>query len=383
MTTVMVSGAVANRPHNGGGAWVRLSWVRGLQRLGLDVVFLEQIEPGACVDEHGAPTAFERSVNRRYFDRVMGQFGLGDCSALICGDETTGLARTELLDRVAGAQLLINISGHLKQPDILGRAGRTAFLDLDPGFTQLWHLEGLQPIAEHDLYFTIAENIGRPGCSLPTAGLTWLTTRQPVVLDDWPARPPALEAPLTTVASWRGPFGPVELNGRSLGAKARQFRRLLSLPERSGLEFELALEIHSGDEADRRALLEHGWRLVDPRQVAGDPDRFRDFLAASAGEFSPAQEIYVETACGWFSDRSVRYLACGRPVVLQDTGFGDNYPVGEGLIAFSDLGQAVAAVRRLAADPAHHAQAARRLAEELFDSDLVLGRFLEQAGVSP
>lgn len=384
MTTVIVSGALANRPLNGGGAWVRLSWIRGLQRLGFDVVFLEQITPAACLTPEGHPASLAESVAGRYFSATMRQFELDDRSALLAveSDETLGMTRAEVLERAAEAALLVNLGGHLTLEPFLRAPARTAFVDLDPGFTQLWHTDGTLPVPEHDLYFTIAENIGRPGCSLPTGGLRWLTTRHPLVLADWPLG--AGGEAYTTVGSWRGPFGRVVHDGLSMGAKAHEFRKLIPLPERTGCRFELALEIHPGDARDRRELEHHGWRLVDPRRVVADPAAFRSYVARSRAEFSAAQEVYVATSSGWFSDRTVRYLASGRPAVVQDTGLSAaGYPVGEGLLAFRTLEEAAQAVARVEADLDGHARAARRLAEDMFDSDRVLRRFAELAEVAP
>ena len=160
-----------------------------------------------------------------------------------------------------------------------------------------------------------------------------------------------------------------------------EFRKLIELPERSPHSFEIALDIHPGDASDREALERHGWRLVDPSQVAGDADSFRAYIQGSGAEFSVAQGVYVETACGWFSDRSVRYLASGRPVLVQDTGFSRLLPTGEGLVAFGNLEEAVAGAEDIVARDPEHAAAARRIAEEHFDSDRVLARFCAEAGI--
>jgi len=185
----------------------------------------------------------------------------------------------------------------------------------------------------------------------------------------------------TTVATWRGPYGPVTLNGHTFGLKLHEFRNFIELPARTGATFELALDIHPDEHSDLALLRDNGWRLVDPRVVAGDPFSFRRYVQRSAAEYSAAQGIYVETACGWFSDRTVRYLATGKPALVQDTGFSHNFPTGEGLIAFRTLEEAIAGVESIVSDYPRHSQAARRLAEEQFDSDKVLGRMLEEVGL--
>jgi hypothetical protein len=371
MTTIVVGGAVANKFLNGGEAWVRLSWIRGFQQLGWRVHFLEQIDPAAFGDDV-----------RAYFDRIMEQFDLTGSSTLMLGDQDTasGLSHEEILELAGEADLLVNISGNVRAPDVLRRFARRAYVDLDPGFTQVWHAAG-NPGARlegHDAYFTVGENIGTDACPIPTSGIDWRPVPPPVVLEDWPKVDGG--ASFTTVGAWRGAFGPVEYEGRTYGLKVHEFRKMIELPRRvADAEFEIALDIHPGDAADRQALINNGWRLTDPREEVPGPLEFRDYVQRSGAEFSVAQGVYVDTGSGWFSDRTVRYLASGKPALVQDTGFGRNHPVGEGLLAFRSLDEAVAGARRIVDDHGRHAAAARRLAEEQFDSDTVLTRFLEEA----
>jgi hypothetical protein len=377
MTTVVVSGAIANKPRNGGEAWVRLSWIRGLQRLGCRVYFVEQIDE----------PSFEQSGTRDYFDAVVEEFGLGGAAALVAGDGATiGLAYEEVLEIADEADLLVNISGNMRAPEIASRFERSAYVDLDPGFTQFWHAAG-EPGARleaHDAFFTVGENIGTDVCPIPTAGIDWHPLPPPVVLEDWPADRQAngggMPGAFTTVGAWRGAFGPVEFDGRTYGLKVHEFRKVIELPRRlPGSEFEIALDIHPADAKDREALLANGWRLSDPREEVPGPLEFRRYVQRSGGEFSVAQGIYVETDSGWFSDRTVRYLASAKPALVQDTGFSRNYPVGEGLVPFRTLEEAVAGAARIEADYGKHSEAALALAREHFDSDKVLGRFLETA----
>lgn len=387
MPTAIVSGALANKPFNSGEAWVRLSWVLGLRRLGFDVCFVEELASADCVGEAGASAEFAASANRAHFDAVVGEFGLGAHAGLLCdgGRESSGLGLAEIRERAADADLLVNISGHLTIAEIL-RAPRTCiYVDLDPGFTQAWHADedlGFE-IAEHDHYATVGLNVGKLGCTISDCGITWIPTLPPVVLEEWPATPgPAGPVRFTTVASWRSPYGQLELDGRTMGLKHHQFRRLIELPERvEGAAFEIALEIHPGDEADRQALEDHDWTIVDPRLVAATPQGFRDYVSASAAEFSVAQGVYVETGSGWFSDRTAAYLACGRPALVQDTAIGAELRPGEGILTFSTIDQAVIGAERIVADSSSNAGAARRFAEEHLDSDLVLGRLLSAIGL--
>jgi hypothetical protein len=386
MTTIIVSGAIANKYRNGGEAWVRLSWALGLQRLGFRVYFVEQIGHAACVDATGASAAFEDCVNLAYFKQIIDQFGLSGSAALIYenGEQIHGMAYAELLEIAAAADLLVNISGHLCLEPLVRRLRRKAYVDLDPGFTQFWHAAGNAGarLAGHDFYFTVGENIGTPSCPIPTGDIRWRPTRQPVVLEHWPVSEGAANR-FTSVASWRGPYGPVEHAGRTYGLKVHEWRKFVELPERAPQVFEIALDIHPADEKDMRLLRSHGWRIVAPRAIAPDPNAFRRYVQASGAEFSVAQGIYVETESGWFSDRTVRYLASGKPVLVQDTGFSRNLPTGQGLVSFRTLEQAIDGASRIARDYEEHCQAARGIAEMYFDSDLVLGRLIEEVGLAP
>jgi hypothetical protein len=362
-----------------------LSWVLGLRRLGFDVWFVEQIDEATCVDAAGAPVAFAESENRRYFDQVVERFGLEGRASLLYegGRESAGVPLAELLPVAQEARLLVNVSGHLDLEPLMSRLRRKAYVDLDPGFTQFWHADGTggARLDGHDVHFTVGENIGRPDCPIPTCGLDWKAVRAPAVLEDWPVARGGDTDRFTTIGAWRGPFGPVHFGGHTYSLKVHEFRKVIELPRRSPQRFEIALDIHPGDERDREALEANGWRLVDPRVTLPGPLEFRDYVQESGAEFSVAQGIYVATNSGWFSDRTVRYLASGRPVLVQDTGFSANLPVGEGLLAFTDLEGAVEGAERIARDYEAHRRAARAVAEAHFDSDTVLSRFLEEAGI--
>ncbi len=386
MTRVFVSGAIANKPGNGGGAWTRMSYVIGFRRLGFETYFVEQIGPGLCTDQWGSITSFSDSINRRHFREVVNSFGVAGAAALVGPSERMeGMSYADLLEAADGADLLVNISGHLSVPRLRRAFRRAVYIDLDPGFTQIWHAQGNQGprLAGHDAYFTVGTNVGTAACAIPIDGIQWIPTLPPVVLEDWPVHDTPEPHRFTTIAAWRGPFGPVTHDGRTYGLKVHEFRKVAALPQRTGREFELALSIHPADERDRRMLLEHGWRVVDPEQVVPGPAEFRSYVHGSWAEFSVAQGIYVDSRSGWFSDRTVRYLASGKPVLVQDTGFGRTLPIGEGLLAFRTLDQAVANAEEIASDYERHAKAARAIAEEYFDSDRVLSQMLERMGVSP
>jgi hypothetical protein len=382
---IVVAGSLAQRPCHGGHTWVFLQYLLGFQRLGWDVLFLDELQPDMCVDDVGAPCPLDRSRNLRYFREVMDRFGLTGSFALIYnrGEQVLGLSRSELLERVARSAFLLNVMGFLSDQEILAAARRRVFLDIDPGFGQMWRELGLADIfAGHDEFVTIGENIGSPGSDVPTCGLKWVTTRQPVVLERWPAVPCNSEGAFTTIASWRGPFAPIEYRGRTYGLRAHEFRKFVTVPQLVGGQFEAALDIHPAETRDLELLPANGWSLADPRAVAADPWVYRDYVCRSKAEFMVAKGLYVQTRGGWFSDRSICYLASGKPVLGQDTGLRHLYPTGVGLVTFSTLEEAVAGAEAINGDYARHARAAREIAVEYFDSDKVLSRLLARLGVA-
>jgi len=227
----------------------------------------------------------------------------------------------------------------------------------------------------------VGMNVGREDCMVPTCGLRWLTTTQPVVLDYWPVAQELPHFGWTTVGNWRG-YGSVAYRGVQYGQKVHSMRPLMPLAARTNEWFELALDIHADERADLDALAANGWHLLDPREVAGTPAKYAAFVRESKGEFGLAKSGYVASNCGWFSDRSACYLASGRPVVAQETGWSRWLAAGEGVVPFTSVDDAVAAVESVSHDYARHARAARAVAERHFDSRIVLPPLLEAVGAA-
>jgi len=368
---IVVAGMLAGVPFHGGATWAVLQYVLGLRRLGHEVLFVEETAPG------DGPLA--GSPAGRYFAAVAGRFGLDGTSALLRSGttETVGLPHDALRRAARRSDLLLNLSGVLRDPALVESIPVRAYVDLDPAFTQLWATEGLDVgLAGHTRHVTVGLELGAASCAVPTCGLQWITTLPPVVLDLWTAASGVRTDAFTTVANWRS-YGSVERDGVPLGQKAHSMRALIDLPRRTGDEFRLALAIDPAERADLRALEANGWRILDPAGVAGTPDAYRTFVRGSRAELGVAKSGYALSGCGWFSERSACYLASGRPVVAQDTGFSRHLPTGRGLLAFSTGDGAVEAVHDVRSRYAAHARCARSLAEELFDSDRVLGRLLE------
>jgi hypothetical protein len=368
---------VAGDPYQGGASWAVLQYALGLRRLGCGVTFVEQWEaPPDAKSLARTPTGF-------YFREVVQAFGLEECSALVRAgtDQTLGLVYPRLRERCRDADLLINISGILTDPDLIGDIPVRAYLDLDPAFNQLWHESGIDMRFDaHNRFVTVGQALGTPDCPVPTAGREWIRTLPPVVLDWWPAAGGPGDGSFTSIGNWRG-YGSVEHQGVHYGQRVHSMRELMELPRRTEAQFRLALAIHPDEKKDLEALDANGWQLVNPLDAAGTPDRYARFIQRSTAELGIAKSGYVLSNSGWFSDRSACYLASGRPVLAQETGFSRFLPVGEGLLSFESVDDAAAGVEAIRAGYARHARAARELAEERLESDRVLRALLDALAV--
>ena len=366
--TIVLSGMLAAQPHQGGATWAVLQYVLGLQRLGHEVVLVEPVV---------GPLA--GSASGRYFLEVVSAFGLDRSAALLVEGtrETIGLRYDELCRAARRADLLVNINGILHEEELVEAFPTRVYLDIDAGFNQLWHSAGFdRRFAGHTAHVTIGQGIGEEWSPVPTCGIEWGKTVQPIVLEHWPRAGDVVDDALTTVGNWRS-SGSFEYGGVFIGQKAHSLRQLIGLPKRTSERFRLALGIHPDETRDLEALAANGWELVDPATVSATPDAYRRFVQGSKAEFGLVQQGCVTMPCGWFSDRSICYLASGRPVVAQETGFSRWLPTGEGLFAFSTEDEALVAIEELNRDYPRHSAAARELAEEYFDSDKVLSRLLE------
>jgi hypothetical protein len=361
----------------GGLAVYELQWVHGLERLGHQVLVVEFL--------HQGPGAAGREAAARYFRECMARRRQPELCALFVESPLECLhgpgAGTVVRYAGAAAALITLAARYRRAPyPLIDKVRPRILVEQDPGYSHLWAVDGdpADVFGDHDLYYTVGGNIGSPRCSVPTLGLAWRPIWNPVVLDWWSGGRAVSRPHFTTIADWRG-YGYLDFGGRILGPKAEEFRKFIDLPRVTGEPFELAITIDARD-PDVVSLREHGWKLADP-EVAASPARYRDYVAGSLGEFSCAKGGYVGTCCGWFSDRSACYLAAGRPVVLQATGFEDLLPTGKGLFAVATLEEAVAAIRAVRRDYTAHSAAARELARAYFDADKILARLLVEAGV--
>ncbi|MCU1380043.1 MAG: hypothetical protein JWN29_3026 [Acidimicrobiales bacterium] len=378
---VVVSGMMCAVPSQGGATWAVLQYILGLRRLGHEVWFVEPLRP-AQLRPRGVDAA--SSDNVRYLQTVLEPFGLADRWALALDDGALeGPGAPSLGPASPPADVIFDVAGGLANKQVFERARARVYLDLDPCFTQMWQAyEGVDMrLAGHTHAATVGLQVGRPNCVVPTLGLEWIHTRPPVVLDEWPVAPPAAEAAWTTIANWRG-YGSILHDGVFYGQKAHSVRQLVSLPTRTAERIEIALAIDAGETNDLDLLNRHGWRPVNPATIACDPGSYRAFIQSSKAEVGLAKSGYVQSRCGWFSDRSACYLASGRPVVVQDTGLSEVLPLGHGIVPFDDVETAAAAIAEVAGDYERHCVAAREFAETWLESDRVLGALLSCVGVT-
>jgi hypothetical protein len=380
--TIVVSGMISAVPRQGGAAWAVLQYLLGFRRLGHDVYFVEPIDRESVVPRN-VPLA--ESENAQYFRGVMSACGFERASALLLANtqQAIGLGYDQLRDLSHRADLLVNISGRLTDEALFEPIPLRLYVDLDPAFTQLWQFTQSIDVrvAGHTHFATVGLSVGQADCSIPTGGLTWITTLPPVVLEHWPIGSRIVLEALTTVANWRG-YGSVEYRGVHYGQKAHSVRQLIDLPCRSAVPCVLALAIHPDEQADLARLAQYRWTLIDPEAVAATPAAYRGFVRGSWAELGLAKSGYIASHSGWFSDRSACYLAAGRPVIAQDTGFSHWLPTGEGLLAFNTTDEALSAIDAVRGDYDRHVRAARSIAETCFDSDRVLGGLLQQVGIS-
>lgn len=377
---IVVAGNVVRFPL-GGNAWSYLNYALGLTDLGHDVAFLETSDDfPSCYDPVRGVVDEDPSYGLRFMQEACKSVGLEGSWAY--HDDHTGTWSGPLADRMEEfcrtADVVVNVSAANSLDPWCSGVPVRIFVDTDPAFEQIRQLT--VPVRraraeEHNRFFTFAENIDGDDCSIPDDGIRWRPTRQPVALRHWPAAPSRPGADFTTVMQWRS-YKPREHGGRTYGLKSDSFAGLAGLPARVGPLFTLAL---GTEDAPRSELEEAGWRLADPLEVTKDLWTYRAFIQDSKAELSIAKHGYVVSRSGWFSERSAAYLASGRPVLAQDTGFGRHLPTSEGLVAFDDLEGAVAGIEEISANYEAHCRAARSVAQECFASDGVLSELLDAA----
>lgn len=370
--------------------WQHLHYIVGLQRLGHDVYY---IEDSARLPYN--PETFEVGNNYEYAARILqhlaAEFGFrrrwSFCARYLPENPTAGLPLTRIRQLYREADAILNVCGTQEfNPDLL-TSDRILYIESDPGVEQIKVDQGnkatIKYLRRHHALFTFGENVGTEQFPVPTHNLKWLATRQPIVTDLWKTnRPPASAAVFTSVANWStSGLKDIEWRGEKyLWSKSREFIRFVAAPKRAGETFELATDIK--DEKTHAKFVRNGWQFRTPHDLSADYRAYRNYIRRSKGEFTVAKDQYVRLNTGWFSDRSGCYLAAGRPVIIQQTGFITHFSGGRhGLIAFGSLGEIAEAVKSINADYTRHSLAAREIARQFFEAERVLSSLLDRAGI--
>jgi hypothetical protein len=385
---IVVMGFMGSMPI-AGVIWQHIHYLVGLQRLGHEVYY---IEDSARLPYN--PRTFEVGNEFDYAAQILAQladeFGFEHrwafCARYLPGNPSAGLRLTKIQQLYREADAIFNVCGTQEFNDDLLQSDSILYIESDPGVEQIKvdkkTRSTIDYLSKHRALFTFGENIGTKRFPVPLHKLRWLPTRQPVVTDLWRTRrTPPTTAVFTSIANWStSGLKDIKWRGQNyLWSKSREFLRFINAPKEADEPFELATDIK--DEKTLARFLVNGWRFFSPHQMSVQYWQYRDYIRRSKGEFTVAKDQYVRLHTGWFSDRSACYLAAGRPVITQETGFTDHYGKNGGLFAFRSLGQIREAVREINADYKRHSRAASALAREVFEAEKVISQILEQAGI--
>jgi hypothetical protein len=385
---IVVMGFMGGMPI-AGVIWQHVHYVAGLQRLGHDVYY---IEDSARLPYN--PETFEVNEEFDYAAKALGklaaEFDFKDrwsyCARYLKENPTAGLSLNKIRQLYCEADAILNICGTQEFNDDLLKSERIVYVESDPGVEQIKIDKRIRStidyLRRHHALFTFGENVPTKRFSVPKHGFKWNATRQPIVTDLWKTnRAAKCAAVFTSIANWStSGLKDITWRGRKyLWSKSREFLRFMEAPKKAGETFELATNLT--DATMQRKFERNGWRLVSPLQMSVDYWLYRDYIQQSKGEFTVAKDQYVRLNTGWFSDRSACYLAAGRPVITQETGFTKNYGGDKGLLAFRSLGEIADAVKNMNADYKKHSEAARQIAREVFEAEKVLKSLLDRAGI--
>jgi hypothetical protein len=376
---IIVGGVISLIPYSPGIAWDWIQCALGFQKLGHDVYYVEEVEPNWCVDDQGQKCNFEHSINQGLFFKTMDRFGLMDraCQIYNFGENTFGLSLKSLIAVAKEADILINMSGHVKADFILSNVKRRVYVDQDPVYTQVWHAEYGEDLnfEAHDVFFSMGLNIGTPYTHIPDCGVDWHHILPPVVLEYWPVQIDDSCRRFTTIASWSG-YNDLSYQGDWYRSKYEEFQRFAELPRMAKQELEVALKSYREEDSGIQLLKDSGWYLTDASQI-NTLSSYQNYIAKSRAEIGIAQNAYVKGHSGWFSDRASHYLASGKPVLAQSTGFERYIPIGRGLLSFSTIEEAIEGIDTINYEYEAHCRAAREFADEFLDHKKVLPNMLE------
>ncbi len=363
----------------GGLAWHHLQYVLGFKKLGFEVLFIEDSEDyPACYNPETNEMGTDASYGLRFIDESFKSLGLSELWAYFDFHTNQWFGYQKAAEFFQSADILLNLSGVNPLREWSVQVPKRVFIDTDPAFVQIRHLsdENARNLAEqHNLFFTFGENFGADNCEIPSDGFDWKPTRQPVVLDVWKATKGNKNRHWTTIMQWDS-YKTVNFNGREFGMKSKSFEALLDFPSQTDETFELGVGSVS---APRDLLAKKGWKVTNPLIPTKTIWTYQDFIRNSKAEFSVAKDGYVKSQSGWFSERSAVYLASGRPVLTQETGFSKFIETGKGLLSFTNPAEALEGIEQINKAYDFHCRAARRIAEEYFDYRMILRDLLDKS----
>ena len=404
---IIVNGLIAQHYTLGGVTWDYLQYLIGLKQLGHDVYYLEDSGEWPYNTDGGISgndwVARDCDKNINYLNKVLSRYGFEDRWSYFFPPESKwyGLPNSKRKSIIASADLLINVSGALAKPSKYESVKKLIYIDSDPGFTQvklkLKLKKFIKRVAAHQVHFSFGENL--PDELTTDSDYNWIPTRTPIVLSEWKSEV-QFENVYTTIMNWTS-YRSRKYKGKIYGQKDIEFVKFIELKNKlKNIDFEVAMtklshknwesaiehlipeyniDIHNSFKNPADLLSHYGWKIVDAEEKCGDIDSYRKYIFHSKGEWSVSKSGYVTSKPGWFSCRSACYLAAGKPVIVQDTGFDKVIPVGEGVLQFSTMEEATEAIREVEARYGFHSKRALEIADEYFDSAKVLKKLIEQS----
>jgi hypothetical protein len=381
MATIVLASYMFRYPLGGMNSWV-LQYLLGLKALKHDVYFVEKYGyANSCYNPEKETMSDDCSYGLKLVSALLKRFDLESKWCFVARDNGYyGLSEQRVNEVFRSADLFIDMGSHGSWEKESNFASLKVLIDGEPGYTQIKLAEKMKEgltIPQYDRYFTNGKNIGNPGNVVPTLGLKWEHVYNPVTTALFPAASPVPNAPYSTVMNWKS-HDPVMYNGIEYGQKDVEFQKFLDLPKYIHFPLEAAV---SGKNIPVQSLIDNGWIIKNGKAVTRSFDDFRNYLYACRGEFSVCKNVFVATNTGWFSDKSAAFLACCRPVILQDTGFSKHLPVGMGLFAINNMKEAKEALFNIESNYSMHSRAAREIACEYLESKKVMKQFLNELGI--
>lgn len=381
MARIVVGSWMVRYPLGGNLSWT-LQWLVGLHQLGNEIYLVEKSGySDSCYDPVKNLMSDDCSYGATTVSALLARFGLENRWCFVDGrQDYHGLSRVRVEEVFKSADLFLDIGTHGAWLSEAANTGLRVVVDGEPGFRQMKMEMSLgtgEVLPSYDFYYSNGANVGTVKCTAPTAGKQWRPLFNPVVVNLFPHQAVNINAPFTTVMHWQA-HEPLEFNGKTYGQKDVEFRKFISLPNLTSTPLEIAV---SGKNIPTEQLKDSGWRVQNGSCVTVSFDSFKEYIGTSKGEFSVCKNVFVTTNSGWFSDRSAAYLASGRPVVLQDSGFSDHLPCGRGLFAVRTVDEAAAAINEINRDYERHSKWAREIAIEYLDAPKLLGKFLRELGI--